>query len=100
MNKKTFKKFKKYVKENTAFVVPYEYPVVLEWDKDNDITDILPKERCNPDVMGNQYKCVQCEEMYLYFADYINHMKEDYNIDNPDEPIKIEEEKYEFVSEE
>lgn len=37
--------FRDFVKENTKLVVPYEYPPVLEWNKEGEITDILIKEK-------------------------------------------------------
>ena len=74
--------FKKFVKDNTEIIMLYKYPCVLEWDEniDNgDITDILPKERCPPEVdEGYQYRCMCCEEMYLYFTEYLEHMEEEF----------------------
>ena len=50
--------FREFVKENTKMVVPYEYPPVLEWNKEGEITSIKPKERSDPNIESNLFKCV------------------------------------------
>lgn len=49
--------FREFVKENARLVVPYEYPTVLEWNNEGEITDILAKERSSPNVESNLFKC-------------------------------------------
>ena len=72
--------FREFVKENTRLVVPYEYPTVLEWNKEGEITDILAKERSSPNVESNLFKCILCCDSFQYFNEFLNHMKEDFSV--------------------
>ena len=72
--------FREFVNENSRLVIPYEYPTVLEWNKEGEITNITVKERSDPNIESNLFKCVLCYESFQFFIEFLNHMKEDFSI--------------------
>ncbi len=73
------KEFREFVKENSLIVIPYEYPVEIKYNKETGETiELFPVNKSKPNIHGKQYECSCCENMYMEFNGFIDHMEEEF----------------------